>query len=656
MTQFHGTEPDFRALFESIPGLYLVLKPDFTIVAVSNAYLEATMTQRKDILDRGLFDIFPDNPNDPAATGTQNLRASLTRVLKEGRSDAMAVQKYDIRRPESEGGGFEERYWSPLNTPVLDKAVQYIIHKVEDVTEFIRLKNRDMEHNTLTQKLRQELRTKTEQMESEIFLRAQQLQEVNQQLRCANEKLSELDCAKTDFFSNVSHEFRTPLTLILGPIEEAISNPEKVLKGVALEAVYRNALRLLRLVNNVLDFTRIEAGRHQARVEPTDLAMLTAGVGSAFRSLIESAGITFSIHCPLLPELVYVDRSYWEKIVLNLISNAFKFTFEGEIAVSLTWCGDHIELAVRDTGIGISESETQHIFERFHRIPNARGRSIEGTGIGLTLVQELVRLHGGCVNVSSIEERGSTFVVSIPTGTAHLSAMNISVEQQRDDRLIGTTNKETSKTKLLSSYVMGETAQWFTRREESRGLSSGEALDSSSDDQRHHSRGYILVVDDNLDMREYLCGILNAYWNVEAVENGEVALASIEHRLPDLILSDVMMPKLDGFELLRALRTNPKTSLIPFVLLSARAGEEAIFCGLGTGADDYLVKPFTTQELLARVHTHLTMARVRAALHEELQATNQRLKETHIQLLQAEKMASISQLPADAIVSYIETQ
>ncbi|MES2207195.1 MAG: ATP-binding protein [Pseudomonadota bacterium] len=655
MTQLHGTEPDFQTLFEVIPGLYLVLQPDLTIVAASNAYLEATMTQRQDILGRGLFEVFPDNPNDPAATGAQNLRASLTRVLKEGRSDAMAVQKYDIQRPESEGGGFEERYWSPINAPVFNanQEIQYIIHKVEDVTEFIQLKKRDVENNALTQELRQELRAKTEEMESEVFHRAQQLQEVNQQLRDANEKLSELDRAKTDFFSNVSHEFRTPLTLILGPIEEAISNPEKALKGATLEAVYRNALRLLRLVNNVLDFTRIEAGYHQARVEPTDLATLTAGVGSAFRSLIESAGITFSMDCPPLPEPVYVDRSCWEKIVLNLLSNAFKFTFEGEIAVSLTWCGDHIELAVRDTGVGISERNTHHIFERFHRIPNTRGRSIEGTGIGLALVQELVKLHGGDISVTSIEKQGSTFAVSIPTGTAHLSAMAIHVEQQLNDVLTDSTHTEPPKTTLLSSYILGETSQWFASREKSRNLSNEEALDNANDEPQD-ARGYILVVDDNLDMREYLCGILSTYWNVKAVENGEVALASIAQRLPDLILSDVMMPLLDGFELLREVRTSPRTSSIPFVLLSARAGEEAIFCGLGTGADDYLVKPFTTQELLARVHTHLTMARVRIALQKELMATNQRLQETHVQLLEAEKMASIYRVSTDLINSCIK--
>ncbi len=610
--------PDFRMLFESAPGLYLVLAPDLTIVAVSDAYLRATMTTRDGILSRGIFDVFPDNPEDPTATGTRNLRASLERVLAERRADTMAVQKYDIRRPESDGGGFEERYWSPVNSPVFgpNGEAEYIIHRVEDVTEFVRLKRRGIEQDRFTK----ELHAQAERMEAEIFLRAQQLQEANRQLRIANEKLSELDRAKTAFFSNVSHEFRTPLTLILGPIEDTLAQPGKSLQGENLKAVERSAVRLLRLVNSLLDFTRIQAGRLQVSFEPTDLAVLTCDLASSFRSLIERAGMRLVVDCPPLPEPIYVDRSQWEKIVLNLISNAFKFTFEGEIAASLSWRENHIELSVCDTGTGIPAHELPHVFERFYRVTGARGRSFEGTGIGLALVQELVELHGGSVRVSSVEGQGSAFVVSIPRGTMHLP----------HDRIVH--GRELALGGASTSRYVLEAAQWLPHGDEQRTgpgfqVQDGSPLAQPPEGQRAaRDAGRILVVDDNADMREYLSRLLKPQWDVEALGDAKAALASARAHPPGLVLSDVMMPGLDGFELLRALRAEPKTSTVPVVLLSARASEGAVLEGLERGADDYLVKPFTAQELLARVRTHLTMAQVRNQLNAELARANKELE------------------------------
>ena len=200
------------------------------------------------------------------------------------------------------------------------------------------------------------------------------------------EALAEIDRSKIAFFSNVSHEFRTPLTLILGPVEKALSEPEHALLGSDLEAVHRSSLRLLRLVNSLLEFTRAEAGRFQVSFEPVDLAVLTAGLAGSFQSLLEDAGLRLIVDCAPLPEPIYVDRSHWEKVVLNLISNAFKFTFEGQIGVVLRWQEDRVELRISDTGTGIPEPELSRIFERFHRVEGARGRSFEGTGIGLALV------------------------------------------------------------------------------------------------------------------------------------------------------------------------------------------------------------------------------------------------------------------------------
>jgi signal transduction histidine kinase len=405
------TKHDYDALLSAAPDAYLVLAPDLTIVAVSDAYLRATMTERAEIIGRGLFEVFPDNPDDPTATGTANLSASLQRVLEHRRADAMAVQKYDIPRPESEGGGFEERYWSPLNTPVLDSdgEVELVIHRVEDVTELV------------------ELRQKGSEQEREIYRRAQEIQEINEELRAANARLAELDQAKTAFFSNVSHEFRTPLTLLLGPIEDLLADPQGMTPAQreALALAHRNALRLLRHVNTLLEFTRIETGRVDPTYEPTDLARLTREQAGAFESACAEAGLRLEIDCPPLDKPAYVDHEMWEKIVLNLLSNAFTFTFEGEIAVALRPLEREIELAVRDTGVGIPADELPRLFERFRQVRGTRGRTQEGSGIGLALVKELAELHGGEVAIESEIGTGTVVSVRIPRGEAHLPAERV---------------------------------------------------------------------------------------------------------------------------------------------------------------------------------------------------------------------------------------
>jgi len=416
------------------------------------------------------------------------------------------------------------------------------------------------------------------------------------------EALAEIDRAKTTFFSNVSHEFRTPLTLILGPVEDALTRSAKSLQGDDLEAVHRSALRLLRLVNSLLDFARFEAGRLQIAFAPTDLAALTAVLAGSFRSLVEGAGLKLVVDCPPLPEPVYVDPSQWEKIVLNLVSNAFKFTLRGEIAVSLRGSGDRVDLTVRDTGCGIPAHELPRMFERFHRVEGARGRSFEGTGIGLSLVRELVKLHGGTVRVSSVEGQGSTFEVSLPTGRAHLPPDRV-VSDPPPARAAG----------QAAPYLL-EASQW---------AGSEQVLappPAASDGAR------VLVADDNADMRNYLDRLLSTLWRVDAVEDGEAALASARASPPDLVLTDIMMPRMNGYALLRELRADPRTSHVPVVLLSARAGEEAVLAGLETGADDYLVKPFSARELVARVRTHLDMGRLRHAWARKLEASNKDLE------------------------------
>jgi PAS domain S-box-containing protein len=567
------------------------------MVAATNARLLATHTTRQQTIGRPLFEVFPDNPDDPNATGTSNLRASLERVLATRAPDTMAVQRYDIRGSD---GLFQAKYWSPRNIPVLSASgeVLYILHRVEEVTELVR-----------ATELGEELRGRTRDMEREVVKRSQELAAANRELRDANAKLGQLDAAKTVFFSNVSHEFRTPLTLMLGPIEDALAEPAGGLRGESLRAAHRNAIRLLRLVNSLLDFSRLEGGRLQASFEATDLAELTAGLAGSFRSLVESVGMALVVDCPSLRAPAYVDRSHWEKIVLNLLSNAFKFTLEGEIVVSLRDEGDHIELLVRDTGSGIPEHERGRIFERFHRVEGALGRSYEGTGIGLALVEELVKLHGGTVRVESAVGRGSTFTVSIPRGQDHLPK----------DRLVA--RREDAATPTATAPFVLEASQWVAAKQ---------AVPSSQSDQASMKGERVLVVEDNADMRAYLVNVLGKHWHIEAVANGEEALAAVKKKPPDLIVTDVMMPRMDGFALLRALRTSPESAQIPVVVLSARAGEEAAIEGLEMGADDYLVKPFAARDLLARVRVHLDAARNRTSALRASEARFRRLSESGI--------------------------
>ena len=415
------------------------------------------------------------------------------------------------------------------------------------------------------------------------------------------EELAELDRAKTAFFTNVSHELRTPLTLLLGPAEDALAEPESELSGrerERLEVIARNGARLLRLVNGLLDFSRLEAGRHRGNFEQVDLAAYTVELASMFESAISGAGLALEVECRPLEEPVYVDREMWARIVTNLISNALKYTISGRIRVSIDSYGKTARLTVSDTGIGIDASEMPRLFDRFHRVSGARGRTFEGSGIGLALVAELAALHGGRPGVSSTPGRGSTFTVEIPFGVNHLPA---------DQLALGPAD---SSIERELAGLLGELGSWETpAREAAEPIVPGAG--SGADE-----RPRLLVVDDNPDMRNYVVRVLKERYAIETAADGEEALAMARRSPPDLVLSDVMMPRLDGFGLLAALRDDPATLAIPVVMLSARAGDEGVIEGLEAGADDYLVKPFSARELLARVHANLELDRARRIRHQ----------------------------------------
>ena len=429
------------------------------------------------------------------------------------------------------------------------------------------------------------------------------------------EELAELDRVKTAFFSNVSHEFRTPLTLIMGPLDELRARFADTDGPVReeLEVIHRNGLRLGKLVNTLLDFSRIEAGRMTARYEPVDLAAVTAELSSVFRSAAERAGLGFDVDCSPLPEPVYVDRDMWEKVLLNLLSNALKFTFEGSIRVTLREEGGQAVLRVADTGIGVPRDEMPRLFERFHRIENTRSRSNEGSGIGLALVRELVGLHGGAITAESDEGSGTTFTIRLPFGSGHLPVGSVAPPAA-----------STSVSRTADPYVQ-EALRWlpvidtpYATGAPSSGSSATDTRSSGPADPLTASpsapmreRARVLIADDNADMREYLQRLLAPRYRVTAVTDGRAALDAARAAPPELVISDVMMPGLDGLALVAALRADPRTAGVPVLLLSARAGQESSIEGLAAGADDYLVKPFSAAELLARARAIVELTRLR---------------------------------------------
>ena len=442
-------------------------------------------------------------------------------------------------------------------------------------------------------------------------------------------QLEELDRAKTAFFSNVSHEFRTPLTLMLGPLQDALGDPA----GLApdrLELVHRNAMRLLKLVNGLLDFSRAEAGRMRAEFRPTDIARLTTDLASTFREATERGGLDLVVDCEAPAQPVYLDRDLWERIVLNLISNAFKATLEGSIQVRLRTVDDHVQLSVKDTGTGIEPAEMERLFQRFHRVRSV-ARSYEGTGIGLALVKELTELHGGEVKASSTLGEGSEFTVTLPFGDAHLPS----------DQVYADSHEPAAS---IAPLFVEEAMSWIETPSDRLTPGVFPAVGAGGPGK---AGSRVLIADDNPDLRRYLTTLLAPQFDVEAVGDGDAALRVIRERPPDLLISDVMMPGRDGYQLLEALRSSPEASELPIILLSARAGEESAIEGLQAGADDYLPKPFSGRELLARVRAHLDLSALRREAAADLRAEQRRLEQT-IQQMPAGVM--LAEAPSRRIV------
>lgn len=398
--------------------------------------------------------------------------------------------------------------------------------------------------------------------------------------------LIELDEDKTRFYQNVSHEFRTPLTLILGPLRTILDEGDQGLSPRHRETLLsarRAALRLRKLVDSLLEFARAEADEVHATPEPTDLAALTADLASMFRSVVEQAGLEYIVDIAESGDPVDIDRDMWAKIVLNLLSNAVKFTSQGSIRVELRQSSDDIELRVCDTGIGIPAAHLSTVFDRFAQVPDQRGRSAEGTGIGLALVAALAAANGGEVSVESVPKQGTTFTVSLPRVASAQSSPAEPVDRTGDS--------------AIDAYLV-EAESW---------LRAGPSVDSRP---AAESIGRLLLVEDNADMRDYLLRLLTEDgWTVDAV--GSVDAAVKVNPAPDVVVSDIMLPGRSGVDLVRMLRSDPSSRRIPIILLTARTGPESAAAGLASGADDYIAKPFDPAELLARIRVHHDLMQLR---------------------------------------------
>ncbi|HVT42547.1 MAG TPA: ATP-binding protein [Acidimicrobiales bacterium] len=592
--------PDFRSLFEAAPANYLVLDPRLTIVAASDGYLAATGRNREDIVDRHVFEAFPDNPDDPSAEGVRNLSASLHRVLRDRVSDAMSLQRYDIPRPASEGGGFEQRFWSPHNSPVLapDGTVAYVIHEVQDVTDFVAVRR-------ATSRESEGLRDpRLDEMEADVVRRAREVAEAGRALKEANEELTtlyarsqELDRIKTQFFSNVSHELRTPLALILAPVERILSElPPDDPNRRDLDMVLRNARLLLGHVNGLLDASKIEAARLDLEYTEIDLGHLVRLVANSFETLAADRSVHFVVRAPDGGLPAQLDTLRVQQILLNLLSNAFKFTpANGTVRMELlgVTAGGTARVEVADSGPGIELDKRDVVFERFAQIDESSTRRVGGTGLGLHIARELVALHGGTIGIDDAPEGGAMFVVELPVVAPPGTAV-------REPAVPGTEGRPGD------TFAGGQSVPALGDAPDAWPVAPGSLGDGAAPGDE---AGLVLVVEDNTDMNRFVCEALASSFRVEAAFDGRAGFELARALRPDLIVCDFMMPEMSGDDLVRAVRSEPRLETTPILILTARNDASARIDVLREGANDYLLKPFFQPELRARVENLVKVRR-----------------------------------------------
>jgi signal transduction histidine kinase/ActR/RegA family two-component response regulator len=537
---------DFRVVFDSAPVSQLLLDPELVIVAVSDAYLRDTLTTRAQILGRGIFDVFPDDPGDPNSSGS-NMRASVDRVRRRGVTDTMAVQKHSVRRPEAAGGGFEVRYWSPVNSPVPGpRGALYILHRVQNVTEYVRRAEEQTEEQGQTAGLRQ----RAQHMEAEILARSGELRDANAALQAAND-------AKNEFLSRVSHELRTPLNAVLGFGELLSLGDITSEHSEWVTMILKAGRHLLHLLDDVLDISRIEAGHLSLSLEAVPVADVVADALDLVRPLASARSVRLA-PTPAMPASQYVlaDHQRLRQVLLNLLSNAVKYNRPaGAVTTAVQPVpGGRVRISVTDTGHGISQHALGKLFTPFERLDAAR-TGIEGTGLGLALSRHLIQTMGGTAGVTSTLGMGSTFWVELPA----TEPVTVALRAVESDAVVTSRAYAGAKTVL-----------------------------------------YVEDMIENVRLVEQILKRRPSITLISAMLAG-VALDLARQHHPDLILLDVHLPDMNGGEVIRRLRAHQATAAIPVVILSADATRRQTDDLLAAGAGAYLTKPIRVRELLQTI-------------------------------------------------------
>ena len=564
MDKFDKDDIDYRAIVEGLPGLFLILNPELIIIGVSDAYARATMTRRETMLGKHLFEVFPDNPDDPAADGVHNLRASLQRVLKSATPDTMAVQKYDVRKPEDEGGAFEERYWTPTNAPVLDAngKIRYIIHKAEDVTEFIRLKQKGREQRLCNETLSEQ----TARMEAEIFERSREVAAASALLKTTNQALEQAkaaaeaaNLAKSAFLATMSHEIRTPMNGVLGMVNLLRRSALNEKQRHYLDNIQSSGEHLLAIIDDILDFSKIEAGKIQLASDDFSLGELVHDAWSLMGERLHAKGLESKTDCNRLGLILRGDKTRLKQALVNYLGNAVKFTDTGSITLACrieneTETDCLLRFEVRDTGIGMTEEQQARIFNAFEQADGSTSRKYKGTGLGLTITQRIVQLMGGETGVTSSPGAGSTFWLTCRLG----------------------------KGRAKPSALVTETAEAILRRE-------------------YRGRKVLVVEDEPLN-REVIGDMLEELGLVvDAAINGNEALIKVRQAHYDIVLMDMQMPELDGLDATRKLRAMPDGQDLAIIALTANAFDDDRERCLAAGMNDFIAKPFKPEKVFGKL-------------------------------------------------------
>jgi len=449
-----------------------------------------------------------------------------------------------------------------------------------------------------------QLQELTTSLEKRVEQRTRELERANQQLQ-------QVDRQKNKFFANITHELRTPLTMILAPLEDMLLRQREEGEDTEdLSAIHRNALRLLRQINGLLDLARLDAGELRLKVTEIPLNRMLEAAVHSFRPLGRRKGVALELVPIGGDDTLVADPDKLDLVVGNLLANATKFTMEGgRVRVQVLRDGDWLVIAVRDSGIGIPEDQLERIFDRFAQVDGGTTRRFEGAGIGLSLVKEMVSLHGGEIEVHSREGQGSEFRIRL-----HREGKGIPphlLDRREVDVPTGHARRAEDRDPVgwVPPFEM-EGEAWV-----SVGTGAHEPVTDHSDRPR------VMVVEDNPDMRAYLARRLGRKYQLELCQNGKQALEQVTRRPPDLVISDVMMPELNGYDLCRRIKESPVTASVPVILVTARKGADRTLEGYSAGADDYLTKPFNLHELLARVEVQLRLQQMSRELARQEKGT-----------------------------------